>query len=162
MNATSHVQFGWPRLERRQGNHRSLAVGRRHTWRGAGIQAVAVHGSSQQRGQGAAGGLAGCSLGIYYQGHRTRAERSVQCGWVRGPHRDGSWVGRQERRPGAGWRRSAADERDSARPPAFALGPPRLFLPQKFRGTSLYRPSVTQVVCFWVARNPSTAGWATG
>ena len=64
MRATSHVQFEPRRLERRAGNHRSPAADRRPIWRGAGIQAVAVHGCGQQRGQAtAAGGLAGCSRG---------------------------------------------------------------------------------------------------
>jgi len=35
MNLPSHLQFERPRLERRQGNHRSLLAGRPHTWRGA-------------------------------------------------------------------------------------------------------------------------------
>jgi hypothetical protein len=72
MKATSHVQFERPRLERRPGSHRSPAAGRRHTRRGAGIQAVAVHGCGQQRGQ--AGPLVG-SQGV----HALVAARPGQC-----------------------------------------------------------------------------------
>jgi hypothetical protein len=79
------------------------------------------------------------------RGRRTRTGRSVHWGWVRGAHRDGDWPGRRERQPDAGQRRSAADDRDSARPPGSALRPPRLFLPQVFRRTSPYGPFLVKV-----------------
>jgi hypothetical protein len=88
---------------------------REHRRRGAGIQAVAVYGYGQQRGQGrAAGGLAECSHGNHHPGHRTRTRRSVHLGWVGGRRRDGDWPGKRARQAGPEQRRSAVDERDSA------------------------------------------------
>jgi hypothetical protein len=83
-NPTSRVQFERPRLERRQGNHRSPAAGRRHTRTGAGIEAVAVHGRGQQRGQWRpARGLAGCTVGNDHQTHRTSiGEASTEAGFA--------------------------------------------------------------------------------
>jgi hypothetical protein len=118
MSPTSHVQFERPRVERPQRNHCSPAAGRRHTRRGAGTQAGAVHGSGQPRGQGrAAGRLARCSLGGHHQGHRARTRRSVRRGWVRDAHRDGDWPGKRERQASVGQRRCARD----ARQPPVAL-----------------------------------------
>jgi hypothetical protein len=94
---------------------------------------------------GTAGRVAGCSLANHHQGHGTRTGRSVHRGWIRGRHGDGNRPGKRERQPGARQRHRAGGDRDSARPPGFALHPPHPFLPQVFRRPSRCKPFLIQV-----------------